>query len=78
MTRQINEILLDIKPDIDIECKEFVSAGELDSFDIVMLVQRLEATFDLRIPASRILLENFESVEDIARLIQTIQSGLDR
>ncbi len=75
MINQIKDILLEIKPDLDLECKELVSLGELDSFDIVMLVQKLEDSFDIRIPVSKILLENFNSAEDISNMITSLKNG---
>ncbi len=75
MEDQIRKILLEIKPDLDTDCQELISLGELDSFDVVMLVQELEETFNIKIPVSKVLLENFESVENIAKLIDSIKSG---
>ena len=74
MIDRIKVILLEINPDLDTECSDLVSLGMLDSFDVVMLVQKLEESFDIRIPVGDILLENFESVKDISKLVESIKN----
>lgn len=41
----------------------------MDSFGLIMLVGELEAHFDIRIEASEMTPENFDSAEDIYRMI---------
>ena len=63
MENKIKEILYQIRPDIDFNSdKSFISAGYLDSYDVVTLVDLLEDTFDIVIEGVDIVPENFESI----------------
>lgn len=65
------EILKGIRPDIDIENKELVDSGALDSFDIVSLVSELIDAFGIELSVEDILPENFNSVEAMMKLIES-------
>ena len=43
---KLEEILRELRPDIDLEEKAFVDDGVLDSFDIVTLVAALDDEFE--------------------------------
>ena len=49
-----------------------VDDGILDSFDIVSLVTEVNDEFDVKIPASEIVPENFNSAESLWELIQRL------
>ncbi|MGI6176313.1 MAG: phosphopantetheine-binding protein [Christensenellales bacterium] len=71
---QLLGILTDIRPDIDFENnKELIDSGEIDSFDIVMLVGELNSAFDISIPIVSIVPENFNSVEAMMALINQLK-----
>jgi D-alanine--poly(phosphoribitol) ligase subunit 2 len=71
---QLLAILTDIRPDIDFENnKELIDSGEIDSFDIVMLVGELNNAFDISIPIVSIVPENFNSIEAIMALIDQLK-----
>jgi D-alanine--poly(phosphoribitol) ligase subunit 2 len=71
---QLLGILTDIRPDIDFENnKELIDSGEIDSFDIVMLVGELNNAFDISIPIVSIVPENFNSVEAMMALINQLK-----
>lgn len=54
--------LTELHPDVDFEtCDTLVDDGILDSMDIVSLVTDIFNEFDVRIPADRIVPENFNS-----------------
>ena len=65
------EILKGIRPEIDIENKELVDSGVLDSFDIVTLVSELIDAFNIELSVEDILPENFNSVEAMMKLIES-------
>lgn len=71
---ELIEILKDVKPGIDFENeKNLISEEILDSFDIVTLVTKLNDEFDIEITPSDLIPENFESAEEIYKLIQKLQ-----
>jgi acyl carrier protein len=73
MTERIFEILEDIRPDSDFRnSKNFIEDYLLDSFDIMTLVTELENKYNIQIPTSDILPENYQSVEAIVNLISKL------
>ena len=68
---KIYGILQELRPELDFhEISNYASSGSLDSFDIVSLVDELEAEYDILIDALDIVPENFESVRAIAALVE--------
>ena len=64
----------DIRPDIDFEDEEnLVSDGLLESFDLVQLVATLEEEFDVEIGGRNITKENFDSLDKIVSLMESLQ-----
>lgn len=67
------EILEDVKPGFDFEGKSgLIDNGDLDSFDIVSLVAELNEGFDVDIPVEEIIAENFDSVDTMLELLQSL------
>lgn len=66
---KLEEILRELRPDIDLEGKTFVDDGVLDSFDIVTLVGEIVDAFGVEIAVEDIIPENFNSVDAIMELI---------
>jgi len=67
------EILEELHSDIDYSsCDTLVDDGILDSFDIVSLVTEINDEFDVKIPASEIIPDNFNSAESLWELIQRL------
>ena len=67
------EILQDLHPEVDFSsCDTLVDDGILDSFDIVSLVTEVNDEFDVKIPASEIIPENFNSVDQLWELIERL------
>jgi acyl carrier protein len=74
MKEKILAILSDIRPDIDFEDEEnLVSDGLLESFDLVQLVATLEEEFDVEIGGRNITKENFDSLDKIVSLMESLQ-----
>ena len=71
MKQQIIEILTEIRPEFDFnQDADFIQAGMLDSFDIIMLVNTLDEKFGISIDGVDVLPENFSSVEKIEKLLK--------
>jgi acyl carrier protein len=72
MEQKIIEILKEIHPDAPVESECLVDDGILDSLDIVTLVSELGAAFDIRIPATEILPDRFNSVEAMCEMVRRL------
>jgi len=71
---KIVSILEDIKPGIDYEnCKNLIDGHYLDSLSIISLIAELEEEFDITIPAVEIVPGNFNSVEQMAAMVERLQ-----
>ena len=73
MREKIMEILNELHPDADLSGGVLlVDDGVLDSMDIVTLVTELNAAFGVRIGASDILPDHFNSVDALCALIKRL------
>ncbi len=67
------EILSELHPDADFQTADrLVESGVLGSFDIVMLVTRIEEEFDVVIPARLITPETFRSAKTLYETILSL------
>ena len=74
MLEKLMEILAELRPDVDFtKEKALITDGILDSFDIVSLVRELSDAFEVEIRVENLLPENFNSVEGMMKLLQTLQ-----
>lgn len=72
---KIRSLLQEIKPEINFaDAKDFLAEGLLDSFDIVMLVSSLDATYDISINGHDIIPENFVDLGSIWNLVGKYRS----
>ena len=72
------DILRELHPETDFETEtRLVDGGILASFDIVMLITRIEEEFDVVIPAKAIVPSNFNSAEALWALIESISEQDD-
>ena len=68
MKETILSLLEDIKDDIDFEnTTTLIDDGLLSSLDIIQLIGALNDEFDISIPATEIVPQNFNSVDAIPR-----------
>lgn len=73
MKEKVIEILKDVRPDIDLsEGVKLVDDGELESLDMVALVGELNDEFDISISVRHLVPENFNSVDAIVALIESL------
>ncbi len=71
----LKEFLFD-EPGKCLECDEALIAGDImDSLGIFMLVAFLEKQFGIKIRPTDLVLENFETVSAILRLVEARQSS---
>lgn len=70
MRDTILEILEDIGEDVDFDtCETLIDDGILSSLDIIQLIGVLNDEFDISIPATEIIPENFNSVNAMAAMV---------
>lgn len=73
MKETLMDILTELRPDVDFEGeKNLISGGVLESFDIVSLVSELTDEFDITIRPKDLVPENFNSVEAMLNMIETL------
>lgn len=71
---ELLNILAEIKDDVDFETEDrLIDDGILDSFDILQIISALNDEFDISIPASEIIPENFNSAETLWDMVQRLQ-----
>lgn len=69
------ELLKNIRSDVDFENEKLlVDDGILDSFDIVSIISALDDEFGVQVRITELDPENFNSVEAIWNLIQSLQN----
>lgn len=74
MKETVIEILASIRPDVDFESTEgLVSGGILESFDLVSLISELSDEFSVTISAKELVPENFDSVDAIVKMIESLR-----
>jgi acyl carrier protein len=70
MSQQIYQVLAEIRPENDFSSStDFIRDGLLDSFDILILVTRIEEMFSVAIDGTEVTASNFSSAESIGNLI---------
>ena len=75
---QLLDILSELHPETDFAAEtHLVDGGVLASFDIVMLITRIEEEFDVVIPAKDIVPEHFNSAKALWALIEKIREQDD-
>jgi acyl carrier protein len=69
--KPIAEILKEIRPEFDfMASNDFMADGMLDSFDMVTLVATLDKTYEISIPGTDIVPENFQNIGTIEVLLR--------
>lgn len=68
------ELLQEIKEDVDYEtCTTLIDDAVFDSFDIIQTINALNDEFEIEIPATEIVPENFNSAEALWRMVERLQ-----
>lgn len=70
---ELLEILRGIKPDVDFgSCTTLIDDGIFDSFDIISTINELNEAFDIEIPATEIIPQNFNSVAALWAMVRRL------
>ena len=73
--QKLLEILSEIRPDIEFKNEiSLIDGGVLDSFDIVTIISELNDAYNIHIRVNHLKPENFNSVEAIFKLVNTLKS----
>ena len=74
MKEKVLGILEELRPDIDFESEEgLISDGLLESFDLIQLIAVLENEFGIEIGNRYVTVENFDSLDKIISLVESLQ-----
>jgi len=72
MKDQILDILADIVDDDVESCTTLIDDGVLSSLDIIQLIGALNDEFDISIPATEIIPQNFNSVDAMVAMVERL------
>ena len=72
MKDQILDILSDIVDDDVESCTTLIDDGVLSSLDIIQLIGALNDEFDISIPATEIIPQNFNSVDAMVEMVERL------
>ena len=74
MREKILSILEDLMPNVDFKnAKSLADDGIIDSINVVNIVTEIAVEFDVQIPFEALVNENFNSVDSIVKLVQSLQ-----
>lgn len=72
--QELLELLKEVLPNVDWENeKNLVDDGVLDSIDIITVISEITDEYDVKISTDEMKAENFNSLEAIYEMIQTLQ-----
>ena len=70
---ELIELLSEVKEDVDFENETaLIDDGILDSFDILQIISTLNEEYDISIPASEIIPDNFNSAKSHYDMVQRL------
>lgn len=74
MRDTIIDILSEIAEDVDFDtCTTLIDDGLLSSLDVIQLIGALNDEFDVSIPATEIIPDNFNSVDAICAMVKRLE-----
>ena len=74
MKEQVLKVLQSVRSDVDFEKEKLlIDDGILDSFDIIGIVSELNECFDIDITVDELEPENFNTLEAIVSLVESLQ-----
>ena len=67
------ELLSEVREDVDFaNCKDLIDGKILNSFDIIQIISTLDDEYDISIPASEIVPDNFNSAERLLAMVNRL------
>ena len=72
MKDQILDILSEIVDDDVESCTTLIDDGVLSSLDIIQLIGALNDEFDISVPATEIIPQNFNSVDAMVAMVERL------
>ncbi len=67
------ELLSEVREDVDFEnCEDLIDGKILNSFDIIQIISALDEEYDISIPASEIVPDNFNSAKRILAMVERL------
>ncbi|MBR6879715.1 MAG: acyl carrier protein [Clostridiales bacterium] len=73
---ELLEILNELHSDVDYgTCETLIDDKILDSFDIITIVTEVNERFDVKIPATELVPENFNSAKALWALIERLDEA---
>lgn len=74
MRENVLAVLKEVRPDVDfLNEAELIDEGILDSFDIISIVSELNERFEIDITADELEPENFNTLDAIVALVESLQ-----
>ena len=74
MKEEVLEILTDLMPNVDFEnATSLADDGIIDSINVVNIVTEFAIAFDIKIPFEALINENFNSVDSMIKLIESLK-----
>ncbi len=74
MKDQIKQIVSDIVPGVELEgAIDLADSGQIDSIAVVNIIAELSMEFGIQVPFEEITNENFNSIDNIAALVEKLQ-----
>lgn len=71
---ELLELLSEVKEDVDFENETaLIDDGILNSFDILQIISALNEEYDISIPASEIIPDNFNSAKALLEMVERLQ-----
>lgn len=70
MREKIENILNELIPGVDLECKTLVESGYIDSLALINIISELDIEFDIEIVFADLEVSNFSSVDAILALVE--------
>ena len=71
---ELLELLKDVRDDVDFETAQDLIDGKiLSSFDIIQIISVIDEEYDVAVPATEIIPDNFNSARAIYDMIQRLK-----
>ena len=73
MREKLIELLEEISPNFNPDEQGLIDNGVLSSLDLLQLISAIDDEFDIAIPPTKIKPANFNSVDEIVKLLESLE-----